>query len=288
MNLSDINETSHLLNLSAKRPNHPDVITDTKLVPEVYGLIAVGANGAFGLLNGLPWKNKTDMAWFKHITNNRVVAVSKKTLETIPNGLPGRSIQVLERAKDVVFHPTKDMFFIGGKKVLMANLHNLDGFYITIIPGEHIHDVSFNIDELLAKGFVVDIMGTSKSKTDSCHLLVLSRGDAKKPLVRLDHNVAEYFEPYLKLTTKKHVSIAPGAHGTVEVNEKVYTPRNQIGLFDVRKRLADNGLYTTGISFKRQWIGTPTITVTNKSQQFINLYPNEEIGEISFVNSPSI
>ena len=278
--------------LRAKRPNHPDLAATTAndpRVPECYGLIAVGADKSFGLGSGLPWKNSTDMIWFKHLTMGKVVAVSQKTLDTIPNGLPGRIIHTLKRGVDITFPRHFDMFFIGGKLAFLNNLHNMDGIYVTIIPGAHPSDVQFDIDEILKAGFSVDFMGTTTSDTGpSCLLVSFINKQNLEPLKRSDHNVSQYFEPYLKLTAKKHVNIKPGAHGTIEVNEKVYTPKGQIGIFDVRKKYADKGLYTSGVTFKREWIGVPTITVTNRGTTEIDFYPGEEVGEISFVQLATI
>ena len=116
--------------LRAKRPNHPDLAATTANDPRVtecYGLIAVGADKAFGLGKGLPWKNSTDMIWFRHLTMGKVVAVSQKTLDTIPNRLPGRIIHTLKRGVDITFPHYSDMFFIGGKLAFLNNLHNMDG-----------------------------------------------------------------------------------------------------------------------------------------------------------------
>ena len=143
--------------------------------------------------------------------------------------------------------------------------------------------------KILKAGFLVDFMGTTTSDTGpSCLLVSFINKQNLEPLKRSDHNVPQYFEPYLKLTAKKHVSIKPGAHGTIEVNEKVYTPKGQIGIFDVRKKYADKGLYTSGVTFKREWIGVPTITVTNRGTTEIDFYPGEEVGEISFVQLATI
>ena len=278
--------------LRAKRPNHPGLAistTNNPRSPECYGLIAVGADKSFGLGKGLPWKNSTDMTWFKHLTMGKVVTVSQKTLDTIPNGLPGRIINILKRGVDVTFPHHSDMFFIGGKLAFLNNLHNMDGIYVTIIPGTHPSDVQFDIDEILKAGFSVDFMGTTTSVTGpSCLLVSFVNKRNLEPLKRSDHKVSQYFEPYLKLTAKKHVNIKPGAHGTIEVNEKVYTPKGQIGIFDVRKKYADKGLYTSGVTFKREWIGVPTITVTNRGTTEIDFYPGEEVGEISFVQLATI
>lgn len=261
--------------------------------PEVYGLIAVGADGAFGLGEGLPWKNSTDMKWFAKITDGKAVVVSRKTFNTIPNKLPGRIHYFASRdgvksgqGWPIDFNRLReDVFVIGGKRVIENNISYLDGFYVTIIPGEHKHDVSFDIDFIYKNGFRLDYIGGSKSNKDYCYLLAFSkRGD----LVRHEHPIHDFFEPYLKLTVKEDLEIKPGAHGQVKVNEKVFTPKNQIGIFGVRKRLGDAGLYSTAFTFKREWVGTPTIAVTNKSLDTMYLRKGDEIGEIAFVNNLSI
>ena len=261
--------------------------------PEVHGLIAVGSDGAFGLGKGLPWKNSTDMKWFKAITMGKNVVVSQKTFETIPNGLPGRIVYkthrdriVSEQGWPLDFSRLKrDTFFIGGRQAIKNSLSYFDGFYVTVIPGEYKHDVKFDIDDIYNAGFKLDYIGESKEVKDRCYLLAFSkRGD----LIRHKHPVHDFFEPFLKLTLKEDIIIKPGAHGTAKINETVFTPQHQVGIFDVRKKLGDAGLYTTGITFKRGWYGVPTITITNKSETEMHLLKGEEIGEISFVNNKSI
>ena len=262
--------------------------------PEIYGLIAIGSDGAFGLGDGLPWKNSTDMKWFKEITTGNNVVVSQKTLDTIPNGLPNRILYIAHRDKIVsqqgwplnFEYLKRDTFFIGGRQAIKNYMEYFDGFYVTIIPGEHQHDVKFNIDDIYLNGFKLDYIGESKEQKDRCYLLAFSKQHCD--LVRHEHPVHKFFEPYLKLTLKKDIIIKPGAHGTAEINEMVFTPKGQVGIFDVRKKLADAGLYTTGITFKRGWYGIPTITITNKSESEMHLHKGDEIGEISFVNNQSI
>ncbi len=267
-------------------------VNKLRLENEIYGLIAVGGNGAFGLNNGLPWKNSTDMAWFKSVTMHRNIVTSKKTKDSMPN-LPGRIMNIATRAAVCAIsgwplNPETcgtDIFIIGGKRVIQNTIDNMDGFYVTVIPGEFEHDVNFDINDIYKAGFKLDFIGGSKAEKDYCYLLAFSRGEV---LNRHTHHVLDHFEPYLKLTLKKDIIIAPGAHGTAQINETVYTPRNQIGIFDVRKKLGDKGLYTTGITFKREWCGVPTITITNKGTETIYLYKGEEIGEISFTNNTPV
>lgn len=266
-------------------------VTDRKprLENEVYGIIAIGGNGAFGLEGKLPWKNSTDLKWFKDVTLGRNIVVSKKTYEQMP-GLPGRILNFADRheIKSTSGWPLNpdtagtDIFIIGGKQVIMNHMDSMDGFYVSIIPGEFKHDIAFDIDEIYKAGFKLDFIGGSKEQKDYCYLLAFSRTDV---LNRHSHPVLNHFEPYLKLTLKEGISIKPGAHGTAEINEKVFTPRGQVGIFDVRKKLADEGLYTTGITFKREWCGVPTITITNRGTETIDLPKGSEIGEISFINN---
>lgn len=138
--------------------------------PEIYGLIAIGSDGAFGLGNGLPWKNSTDMKWFKEITTGNNVVVSQKTLDTIPNSLPNRVLYIAHRDKIVsqqgwplnFEYLKRDTFFIGGRQAIKNYMEYFDGFYVTIIPGEHQHDVKFNINDIYLNGFKLDYIGESK------------------------------------------------------------------------------------------------------------------------------
>ena len=65
-------------------------------------------------------------------------------------------------------------------------------------------------------------------------------------------------------------------------------PVIQTGSLSIRKSLADKGILTEGTGFKSGWVGIPTVVVTNRTGDSIDLQAGDEIGEISFTNNRSL
>ncbi len=61
-------------------------------------IAAMADNGIIGNKGQIPWRSKEDMQYFKRKTMGRCCLVARKTWESIPKGLPGRSIVVLSRS----------------------------------------------------------------------------------------------------------------------------------------------------------------------------------------------
>ena len=67
-------------------------------------VVARARNGVIGRAGGLPWRLKSDMAWFKANTLGKPVIMGRKTWESLPRRpLPGRTNLVLSR--DGAFEP---------------------------------------------------------------------------------------------------------------------------------------------------------------------------------------
>lgn len=49
-------------------------------------IYAQSTSGIFGVNNTLPWKCKSDLAWFKGMTKGHAVIMGRKTFESLPNG----------------------------------------------------------------------------------------------------------------------------------------------------------------------------------------------------------
>ena len=279
----------------------------------VLAILAVGPNGEFGNNNpdngGLPFHSATDFEWFKEVTIGQQLVMSQKTLDLIPNGLPNREICI--NTRDGIKTPQGDLlelgksktdvYLAGGKKVYLNHLDKTDLVLLSIC--NKIIDespIKFDINDYLNRGFKVIYSGSTRediSETDVNNLLVLSKLSTdqiegithahKTPNV-LAAKIHKHFEPYLKLKLKNSIQIQPGSHGEVEISTPVYVPFQQTGILSLRKSLARKGLYTSGITFKNGWKGKPTIIVTNNSHAVVELFANEEIGEISFVNNCSL
>lgn len=61
-------------------------------------VVAVAENGVIGSNGALPWRLKSDMAYFKSVTMNRPMLMGRKTWDSLPRKpLPGRTNIVLTR-----------------------------------------------------------------------------------------------------------------------------------------------------------------------------------------------
>jgi dihydrofolate reductase len=276
----------------------------------VLAILAVGPNGEFGTddvsQHGLPFHSKSDFNWFKDVTKGQRLVMSQKTLDFIPDGLPGREIYINTRQGIRSPHggflelgkSNTDVYLAGGKQVYLNHLDKTDIVLLTINNGVNKEaSIKFDIEEYLSRGFKIIYSGSTRediSETDVNNLLILSKVRLEQdtgglsyyiPSSALKAKIYNHFEPYLKLKIKNSIQIQPGSHGEVEISTPVYVPFQQTGILSLRKSLARKGLYTSGITFKNSWRGKPTIIVTNNSHTVVELFAGEEIGEISFVNN---
>lgn len=69
-------------------------------------IVARARNGVIGRDGGLPWRLRSDMAWFKANTLGKPVIMGRRTWESLPKKpLPGRTNIVLSR--DASFEPER-------------------------------------------------------------------------------------------------------------------------------------------------------------------------------------
>lgn len=279
----------------------------------VLAILAVGPNGEFGTddvsQHGLPFHSKSDFNWFKDVTKGQRLVMSQKTLDLIPNGLPGREIYINTRQGIKSPHggflelgkSNTDVYLAGGKQVYLNHIDKTDIVLLTINNSVNKEaSIKFDIEEYLKRDFILIYSGSTleslSADKDVNNLLVLSRVIEHPhggryyhiPTTALQNLIGKHFEPYLKLKIKNNIQIQPGSHGEVEISTPVYVPSVQTGILSLRKSLARKGLYTSGITFKNGWKGKPTIIVTNNSHTVVELFAGEEIGEISFVNNRSL
>lgn len=65
--------------------------------PQVVLIVAVAENGVIGAGGSIPWRLKTDMRRLKAITLGKPVVMGRKTFESLPRPLPGRTNIVVTR-----------------------------------------------------------------------------------------------------------------------------------------------------------------------------------------------
>ena len=140
----------------------------------ICAIFATDPTGSFAYQNGLPWpRNKEDMMFFKTLTTNQVVVMGRSTwdskdmLRPLPNrtnivvsnkplelpdimSVSGNVPTVLDSIQK--YHPSQDIFVIGGVNLLRQAKPAIEKIYQTIVPGEYPADVKFDIDEYI-KGF---------------------------------------------------------------------------------------------------------------------------------------
>lgn len=64
---------------------------------EIVFVVAIAENGVIGAGNAIPWRLKSDMARFKALTIGKPVIMGRKTFESLPRPLPGRTNIVITR-----------------------------------------------------------------------------------------------------------------------------------------------------------------------------------------------
>jgi dihydrofolate reductase len=80
----------------------------TGQIGRLTSIVAIDRNGAIGCRNALPWKLKTDMAFFKSTTMNHSVLMGRKTFDSIgKKPLPNRKNIVLSH-NGLLFDSTVD------------------------------------------------------------------------------------------------------------------------------------------------------------------------------------
>jgi dihydrofolate reductase len=129
-------------------------------------VVARARNGVIGRDGGLPWRLKSDMAWFKANTMGKPILMGRKTWDSLPKKpLPGRLNVVLSR--DGSFEPkgavtssdfaeavsmareqaaedgAPEICVIGGEALFAAAMPKAKRLYLTEVAGEVEGDARF-------------------------------------------------------------------------------------------------------------------------------------------------
>tara|TARA_R110002073_G_scaffold186197_2_gene344759 strand:+ start:2139 stop:2654 length:516 start_codon:yes stop_codon:yes gene_type:complete len=134
-------------------------------------IVARGTNGVIGRDGDLPWRLKSDLAWFKKVTFGKPVIMGRKTWDSLPKKpLPGRANIVVTRQKDfvadgaLICHSLDDAIqtgrqrakenrieevcVIGGTQVFADTLNRADRLYLTEVDASPDGDTFFpDMDE---------------------------------------------------------------------------------------------------------------------------------------------
>lgn len=113
-------------------------------------IVAKSINNIIGVNNSLPWNLPSDLKRFKEITMGKKILMGRKTFESLPFVLPGRTHLVLTTNKDfssenenvIVYHDLEklieefkdseeEVFVIGGGNIFSQFIDVTSKLYIT-------------------------------------------------------------------------------------------------------------------------------------------------------------
>lgn len=157
-------------------------------------IFAMDHNKAIGKNNLLPWHIPEDLERFRTLTSGQIVVMGKKTWDSLPRPfkpLPNRTNVVisrgipvdvenvytltsipyfLERVKEDPIFADKDIWFIGGKRIIEEAIKIADNVYITIVD-DFIANPTVVLDHLdLSKFYTAE-----KIRKEQCTFYKLSR-----------------------------------------------------------------------------------------------------------------
>ena len=136
---------------------------------EIVFVVAIAENGVIGAGNAMPWRLKSDMARFKALTIGKPVIMGRKTFESLPRPLPGRTNIVITRDADYRAHgaivttssadagavalgdalrrSVTEIVVIGGAEIFRQWLDRADRLEVTEVHLRPEGDTHFDIDK---------------------------------------------------------------------------------------------------------------------------------------------
>ena len=124
-------------------------------------IVACDRNGAIGKDGDLPWRQSTDLQHFKKVTMGSNLIMGRKTWDSLPGMLPGRTHYVLSRGEvegvEVIgFDKALDMdgWVIGGGEIYKLFLPHVDQLHRTIIDAR-VADADTHFQDITGMGFIL-------------------------------------------------------------------------------------------------------------------------------------
>ncbi|MEH6402554.1 MAG: dihydrofolate reductase [Sneathiella sp.] len=106
----------------------------------ISAVLAVSENDVIGSENALPWRLSNDLKQFKKNTLGKPMIMGRKTFESLPGLLPGRTSIILTRDKSyaiegaLIAHTPEDALKLARKDAVQRNIEE-----ITIVGGGEIY-----------------------------------------------------------------------------------------------------------------------------------------------------
>lgn len=128
-------------------------------------VVACAKNGIIGAQNGIPWRLSSDMQNFKQITSGKPIIMGRKTFQSLPKLLPGRTHIIVTRDSDyradnalvysnleaaigaakavALASGVKEVCIIGGGEIYALALKIADKIILSLVDAEPIGDTYF-------------------------------------------------------------------------------------------------------------------------------------------------
>jgi dihydrofolate reductase len=136
---------------------------------EIVFVVAIAENGVIGAGNAIPWRLKSDMVRLKALTIGKPVVMGRKTFESLPRPLPGRTNIVITRDAayrangavvttssadalaiargDALRRSVAEIAVLGGAEIYRQLLDHADRLEITEVHARPDGDTIFEIDK---------------------------------------------------------------------------------------------------------------------------------------------
>src|SRR3989338_5260970 len=126
---------------------------------KLFHIVAASGDAmVIGKDNKLPWHYSDDLKFFKATTMGSAIIMGRKTFESIGKPLPGRDNFVLSRGDfssplvvnvihslDKAYRKTdkENIFIIGGADLFRQTIGQVNGIYLTKVPGSYEGDTMY-------------------------------------------------------------------------------------------------------------------------------------------------
>jgi dihydrofolate reductase len=124
-------------------------------------IVACDRNGAIGKDGDLPWKQSTDLQHFKQVTMGSNLIMGRKTWDSLPGMLPGRTHYVLSRGEvegvEVIALDKAletEGWVIGGGEIYKLFLPHVEELHRTIIDAR-VSDADTHFPDITDLGFTL-------------------------------------------------------------------------------------------------------------------------------------
>jgi dihydrofolate reductase len=124
-------------------------------------IVACDRNGAIGKDGDLPWKQSTDLQHFKQVTMGSNLIMGRKTWDSLPGMLPGRTHYVLSRGEVegvevIALDKALEMegWVIGGGEIYELFLPHVEELHRTIIDAR-VSDADTHFPDITNLGFTL-------------------------------------------------------------------------------------------------------------------------------------